>query len=139
MYQLLKWMLVITFFYSCSSQEQKHENLDEKINYLIEDNRYGVALDLLEDEDAEDPEIRRLMEKTHLNYGLYNMNTFDEGEMRTRMNEALRQFAEVLRINMNNEVAKARINQILQIYDTIPDRQPEEDVIENLREVGFDI
>lgn len=139
MRQLLKWMLVIAFFCSCSTQEQKHENLDEKINYLIEDNRYEVALDLLKDENAEDPEIRRLMEKTHLNYGLYNMNTFDEGEMRTRMNEALRQFAEVLRINMNNEVAKARITQILQIYDTIPDRQPEEDVIENLREVGYNI
>ncbi|MEX0639158.1 MAG: hypothetical protein WD094_01755, partial [Balneolaceae bacterium] len=82
---------------------------------------------------------RRQLEKTHLIYGLYNMQTFDEGEMRTRMNEALRQFTEVLRINPENEMARAQIDQILGVYSTIPNREPEEDVVEGLREVGIKI
>jgi hypothetical protein len=124
----------------CNSEDIPEFNtLEEKIDYLIEQNMYGEALDELENEDIEDPGIRVLLEKTHLNYGLHNMNTFDETEMRTRMNDALRQFTEVLRINPQNEVAQNQIRQILQIYDTIPNRQPEDDVIAGLREVGFNI
>lgn len=131
------WIVVLLFCISCAGENPSHENLNEKIEYLIDDHRYEVALEELEDEDIEDPAIRELLEKTHLNYGLYNMNTFDEREMRTRMNDALRQFAEVLQINPRNEVARTNINQILQIYSTIPDRQPEEDVVERLRQVGI--
>jgi tetratricopeptide (TPR) repeat protein len=124
----------------CNSEDIPEFNtLEEKVDYLIEQNMYEEALDELENEDIEDPGIRVLLEKTHLNYGLHNMNTFDETEMRTRMNDALRQFTEVLRINPQNEVAQNQIRQILQIYDTIPNRQPEDDVIAGLREVGFNI
>jgi hypothetical protein len=124
----------------CNSEDIPEFNtLEEKVDYLIEQNMYEEALDELENEDIEDPGIRILLEKTHLNYGLHNMNTFDETEMRTRMNDALRQFTEVLRINPQNEVAQNQIRQILQIYDTIPNRQPEDDVIAGLREVGFNI
>jgi hypothetical protein len=124
----------------CNSEDIPEFNtLEEKVDYLIEQNMYEEVLDELENEDIEDPGIRVLLEKTHLNYGLHNMNTFDETEMRTRMNDALRQFTEVLRINPQNEVAQNQIRQILQIYDTIPNRQPEDDVIAGLREVGFNI
>lgn len=132
---------MITFtFMACSSDDLPEFNsLGEQIDYLIEQNRYEEAIDKLRGEDSGDPEISLLLEKTHLNYGLHNMSTFDETEMRTRMNDALRQFTEVLRINPQNEVAQNQIRQILQIYDTIPNRQPEEDVIEGLRDVGFNI
>jgi hypothetical protein len=69
------------------------------VDLLIENNEYDTALSLLEGEDRNDPEIATLLEKIHLNYGLHSMNTFDETEMRTRMNNALTQFTEVLRIN----------------------------------------
>jgi hypothetical protein len=92
----------------------------------------------LGEHDSSDDEIQMLLEKTHLNYGYYSMNTFDETEMRTRMNRALIQFAEVLKINPNNAAAREQIEQILAIYDTIPDRQPEPEVLDKLREVGYD-
>jgi tetratricopeptide (TPR) repeat protein len=137
---IISAFILTTSFIACNSDEiPEFNSLDEKIDYLIEQNRYEDALNELQNEDSENPEIRVLLEKTHLNYGLHNMNTFDETEMRTRMNEALRQFTEVLRINPANEVAQNQISQILQIYDTIPDRQPEDDVIAGLREVGFNI
>ena len=112
--------------------------LPQKIDRLIEANEYEAALSLLSEEDREDPEIRMLLEKTHLNYGLHSMNTFDQTEMRTRMNNALTQFTEVLKINPQNRVARDQIEQIMAIYATIPNRQPEPEVLEGLREVGFD-
>lgn len=127
---------------SCGESEpdvvDENAPLPEKIDQLIQANEYETALSLLEEENREDPTIQQLLEKTHLNYGLHSMNTFDQTEMRTRMNRALSQFTEVLRINPGNEVARTNINQILSIYKTIPDRDPEPDVLENLREVGIE-
>ena len=54
------------------------------------------------------------------------------------MNRALSHFTEVLRINPENQVARTNINQILSIYKTIPDRDPEPDVLEGLSEVGIE-
>jgi len=112
--------------------------LPQKINRLIEANEYETALSLLSEEDRENPEIRLLLEKSHLNYGLHSMNTFDQTEMKTRMNNALTQFTEVLKINPQNRVARDQIEQIMAIYSTIPNRQPDPGVLEGLREVGFD-
>lgn len=111
--------------------------LSEQVDLLIEQNRYPTALEILYDEEIDDPEIRSLLEKTYLNYGLHSMNTFDQTEMRTRMNNALVQFTEVLKLNPNNVVAREQIGQILTIYDTIPGREPEPEVLDGLREVGF--
>ncbi|MCC5912801.1 MAG: hypothetical protein JJU46_00380 [Balneolaceae bacterium] len=113
-------------------------SLGEQVEILIQADEYETALSILEDEDREDPEVRQLLEMTHLNYGLNSMSTFDANEMRTRMNFALVQFAEVLELNPNNSMAQEQIEQILSIYDTIPDRGPEEETLERLREVGID-
>ena len=126
---------------SCA-EEATERNLDmpleDRINLLIEQNEYETALEVLAEEDMSDPNVAQLKEKVHLNYGLHSMNTFDQTEMRTRMNNALTQFTEVLRINPDNSMAREYIQQILDIYATIPDRSPEEDVMEGLRDVGFD-
>lgn len=135
-------LLIALIFSSCASDEQAQLDpnlpLSEQIDFLIEENEYETALQILEDEDRDDPEVRLLLEKTHLNYGLHNMNTFDPGEMRTRMNSALVQFAEVLKLNPENGVAREQIQQIMGVYATIPERSPDEEVLEKLREVGFD-
>lgn len=127
---------------SCG-EETAEQNLDmplgDRIDLLIEQNEYETALDVLSDREMSDPEISQLKEKVHLNYGLHSMNTFDQTEMRTRMNNALTQFTEVLRINPDNDMARQYAQQILDIYATIPDRSPDEDVKEGLRDVGFDI
>ena len=134
--------LMVLFITACGQNDSDliDENLPlaEQIDRLIENDRYETALSLLEGMDREDPEVRLQLEKTHLNYGLYSMNTFDQTEMRTRMNNALVQFTEVLRINPNNGMAREQIQQIMMIYDTIPGREPEPEVLEGLREVGFE-
>ena len=126
---------------SCG-EEAAQQNLDipleDRIDLLIEQNEYNTALDVLSGQDMSGPEIAKLKEKVHLNYGLHSMNTFDQTEMRTRMNNALSQFTEVLRINPDNSAARQYIQQILDIYATIPDRSPEKNVMEGLRDVGFD-
>lgn len=135
-------LFLTMFIYACGSEEQPQLDpnlpLSEQVDFLIEQNEYETALQILEGENEDDPEVRLLLEKTHLNYGLHSMSTFDPGEMRTRMNNALIQFAEVLKINPQNGVAREQIQQIMGVYATIPERSPDEEVLENLREVGFD-
>lgn len=138
---LITLIIFLLILASCGGEERSPEfdtlSLPEKVDYLIEANEYESALNLLEDEDRSDEQIRMLLEKTHLNYGLHSMNTFDQTEMRTRMNNALAHFTEVLRINPDNQFAREQIQQIMGIYSTIPNREPEPDVLEGLREVGF--
>lgn len=126
---------------SCGQPESEVEianlPLADQVDRLIEANEYETALSLLEEEDRNESEILLLLEKTHLNYGLHSMNTFDQTEMRTRMNNALVQFTEVLKINPGNEYAREQIEQIMAIYSTIPNREPEPHVLEGLREVGY--
>ncbi|CAN5164055.1 hypothetical protein BH23BAC3_BH23BAC3_15790 [soil metagenome] len=121
-----------------SPQLDPNISVEQQVNILIEQNEYKAALDLLSDKHRNDPQIAELREKTHLNYGLHSMNTFDAEEMRTRMNNALVQFTEVLRINPRNAVAREQIEQIMGVYATMPDRSPDEEVIEGLKEVGYD-
>ena len=134
--------LILFLLLSCGDPEPEvvDENapLPEQVDQLIKANEYESALSLLSEEDRGDPTVQQLLEKTHLNYGLHSMNTFDQTEMRTRMNRALSHFTEVLRINPENQVARTNINQILSIYKTIPDRDPEPDVLEGLSEVGIE-
>ncbi|MEL0010365.1 MAG: hypothetical protein VW868_02240, partial [Bacteroidota bacterium] len=57
--------------------------------------------------------------------------------MRDKMNNALREYVKVLRINPNNEKAITEIEQILGIYATFGNRTPDEDVVNDLNELGF--
>lgn len=134
-------VLLLFLSLSCgkSNNESVNENLslNEQIDQYIENNEYETALILLNQQDREDPEVKTLLEKTHLNYGLHSMGTFDAGEMRTRMNNALVQFTEVLKINPDNIVAREQIEQIMSVYSTMPDRSPDPEVLEGLREIGM--
>ena len=113
--------------------------LAEQIDALVAQDQYEEALNRLEGQDANDPQVRVLLEKTHLNYGLHSMMTFDQTEMRTRMNRALSQFTRVLELNPRNQIAREQIDQILMIYGTMPDRSPDPEVLEGLRGVGYEI
>lgn len=140
--KFLTLFITIIGLVACGSPESdlldENLSLSDQIDVLIEANQYEAALNRLSDEDRTDPEVLRMYEKTHLNYALHSMNTFDQTEMRTRMNNALNQFTEVLRINPNNIVAREQIEQILTIYQTIPNRQPDPEVMAGLREFGFE-
>lgn len=135
-------LLLTIFLAACSSPESEFINddlpLGDQIDLMIEADQYEAALNRLSQEDRDDPEVLLQLEKTHLNYALHSMTTFDQTEMRTRMNNALAQFTEVLRINPNNIVAREQIEQILAIYQTFPNRAPDPAVMEGLREFGYE-
>lgn len=131
---LLLCLILLPLTVSCG-EKGDDQPLNVQIDQLIDENRYEEALERVDHGESENPDLLR--EKIHLNYGLHLMTTFDESEMRTRMNEAMRQFINVIRINPENQMAREQINQILMVYDTMPDREPEPDVTESLNELGW--
>jgi len=143
MKKILVFGLLLTIV-SCANQESQHasteqvaQSLEDQINTMIDSDQYTEALALLEEQE-ETPETQTLTEKTYLNYGLFLVyRDSDVTNMREKMNGALRQFIEVLKINPDNEKAITEVEQILGIYSTFPDRSPDPDVTEALEELGF--
>ncbi len=131
--------IIALLFISCSNETP--ENVSEQVNQLIAEDNYTQALDILENADPEqtDADLPTLKEKTYLNYGLYLEYRGPEGSsMRDRMTSALEQFIEVLKLNPDNEKARKEIQQIMGIYNTMPDKSPGDDIIEELNKFGFD-
>lgn len=132
-------LLLLTLFIGCSDQTPK--NLTEEVNRYIAEDSYTKALELLNNADSTETEadLSILKEKTYLNYGLYLEYRGPEGSsMRDRMTSALEQYIEVLKINPQNEKARAEIKQIMSIYSTMPDRSPGEEILKELRKLGFE-
>ncbi len=130
--------LTALLFISCSSETP--EDVPKRIDELIANDQYTQALSLLEDlnPDETDADISRLREKTHLNYGMYMMiRGPEESTMRDRMTSALEQFIATLNINPENEQARSQIEKIMGIYNTMPDKSPGEEILADLRELGF--
>ena len=131
-------------FISCSSSSEGQESdapnkidIASQIGELVAKDKYTEALKLLEG-IPDSPEILTLKEMTHLNYGLFlEYRDANITNMRDKMNNALREYVKVLRINPDNEKAISEIEQILDIYSTCGDRAPEDDVVSDLREFGF--
>ena len=140
-------LLTLALFTACSSPDKPADAeatteidanlpLDQKVNLMIEADQYEEALALLDAEETSE-EILGLKEKTHLNYGLFIIYNSDPSKMRENANNGLRQFINVLDINRGNDKAVSEIEQIMGIYATFPDRGPDEDVMEDLRRLGF--
>ena len=129
---------------SCSSSsEEQNSTLSStvdialQIDKLVAEDKYTEALELLEGQ-PDSPEILTLKEMTHLNYGLFlEYRDANMTNMRDKMNNALREYVKVLRINPDNEKALSEIEQILGIYATFANRAPAEDVVADLEEFGF--
>jgi tetratricopeptide (TPR) repeat protein len=131
------FLIAFTFLFLACSSSDSPESVRSKVDAFIANDEYERALNLLESQESSQ-EVRDLMEMAHLNYGMF-LEYRSEDEMRSRMNGALEQFTKVLRINPNNEKAISEIEQILGVYSTIPNRQPDEKVLAELRELGFKI
>ena len=132
-------LLALSLIISCSSGTT--ENLEEHVDQLIAEDNYVEALDLINSADPAETEadLQTLKEKTHLNYGIYLEYRGPEGStMRDRMTSALEQYIEVLKINDQNQKAISEIEQIMGIYETMPENSPGEEIITELNELGFD-
>lgn len=137
--RFLSVLIITALFVACSNETP--ENLEKRIDELIAEDNYTEALSLLNNAEASDTEadIAKLKEKTHLNYGLYlEYRGPEDSSMRDRMTSALEQYIAVLNLNSENEKARAEIKQIMEIYETMPDRSPGEEILNDLREFGFD-
>ena len=120
-------------------EDMNTKSLAEKVDFFLENDQYADALTLLNSQEKSE-EVMTLKEKTHLNYGLFlEYRDSNVTNMRDKMNGALAQYVEVLKINPDNEKAVSEIEQILGIYSTFENRKPDEDVAEELRKLGFEV
>jgi len=134
-------MCIYTALNHCfvAQEQDKPQNLSTQIDALIEKDMYSDALIILEGQEASE-EINTMKEKVYLNYGLFlEYRDSNVTNMRDKMNGALAQYVEVLKLNKDNEKAITEIEQILGIYSTFPDRSPDETIIAELKELGFQI
>lgn len=124
---------------SCAGETPK--DLSQRVDQLIAEDKYERALTLIDQANPQKTgaNLDTLREKTHLNYGIYLEYRGPEGStMRDRMTSALEQYIAVLKINPDNQKAISEIEQIMGIYSTMPGKSPGEDILEELRALGFD-
>ncbi len=139
MKKILPLFLIAITLWGCSQTQQSSENLSVQIDALLEKDLYPEALAVLDGVESSE-EVLLLKEKTHLNYGLFlEYRDSNVTNMRDKMNGALAQYIEVLKINENNEKAISEIEQIIGIYATFPDRSPDPQIVEELTKLGFEV
>lgn len=136
-------LLTIGFIAACSQSENKntveqHElTLDQRVEQHIAEAKFDEALSIVEEASPENAEA--LKEQIHLQHGIHLIYNAEPAQMRESANNALREFIKVLEINPDNDKARAEIDQILAIYRSFPDRQPEQEILDELEEMGFQI
>lgn len=135
----LSLILLATFIIGCSGETP--QDLSKRIDQLISKDNYTKAVELLNKADSSetDADLALLWEKTHLNYGMFlEYRGPKDSSMRERMTSALEQYIKVLKINPKNQKARKEIKQIMGIYNTMPNRSPGKEILNDLRELGFD-
>jgi hypothetical protein len=91
----------------------------EQVQFLVDADRYTEALDILREQDSDEPEIRTMQRDVHLLYGVWLVDHAQNMDMRVNMPEALRQFRRVLELDPDNRIAQANIQQIETIYKSL--------------------
>lgn len=129
------FLMLIILLSACSESTQ---TLEQQVNSLLNEQNFDEAISLLNDQ-PESESVSELKENVHLQHGIYLIYNADPAEMRENANNALREFIAVLEINPNNEKARAEIQQIINIYRSFPNRQPDEAIINRLEEFGFQV
>lgn len=90
--------------------------IESQVQFLVDQDRYPEALDLLREEDSSDRRIMIMVRDTHLLYANWLMHAAESIHMTERMPMALRHFRRVLEIDPENQIALASVNQIESIY-----------------------
>lgn len=139
---LLISFLALGLTAACSQSETQEQNtgelsLEQQVEQYISNANFDAALKAVEEASPENEEA--LKEQIHLQQGIHLIYNAEPAQMRESANNALREFIKVLEINPENEKARAEINQILAIYRSFSDRQPEQEILDKLEEMGFNI
>ncbi len=131
--------VVLTLSACSGTTEAPSLTLEDQVAALVAEKKFDEALKVLKTADTNEPAVKALLAKTHLDYGIYieyDDNTIPT--MRDKMVGALYQYIEVLKLEPENEKAIAEIDQIIGIYQTMPGRTLPADIIEELRARGLD-
>ncbi|HBQ60819.1 MAG TPA: hypothetical protein DD671_14675 [Balneolaceae bacterium] len=139
---LLISLLALGLTAACSQSETQEQNaaeltLEEQVEQYISNANFEAAEQAVE--EAAPKNAQELKEQIHLQHGIHLIYNADPSQMRESANNALREFIKVLEINPENEKARAEIDQILAIYRSFPDRQPEQEILDELEEMGFQV
>lgn len=130
--------VVFAFTFVACGGETPPASLEDQVAALTAEKNYEDAIELLKTADTNEPAVRALLAKTHLEYGIYVEYEDNSLEMRDKMTTALRQYIEVLKLEPENEKAMAEIDQIIGIYQTMPGRTIPADILDELRGFGLD-
>lgn len=133
------FIILTAFVVSCSSEEGQNENMQQPAMEQSAEQQtpdFESRIAELKSKDQTEETLAEL-EQAHLDYGIYLIYNSDPSQMRENANKALTEFIAVLEINPENEKAMAEIDQIMGIYASFPDRSPDEEIVEKLRELGF--
>ncbi len=129
------FLMLFVLISACSDSSQ---TLDQQVDVLVQEQKFDEAISLLDNQESSES-VSSLKERVHLQHGIYLIYNADPSQMRENANNALREFIAVLEINPDNEKARAEIQQIINIYRSFPNRQPNEEVIKRLEEFGFQV
>jgi tetratricopeptide (TPR) repeat protein len=116
-------LFIVSIAASCTSEGSGSEHaalpdgtLQEQVQFLVNQNLFDDALDLLRKEDETDRSILLMLRDTHLHYGNWLMYHAETIHMTDRMPKALQHFRRVLEMDPNNRTARSNIDQIETIY-----------------------
>lgn len=116
----------------------ENATLQEKVDLLVKAKRYEEAIQLIAAEDLTDPAMRDLMIKTRMDFGIHAEYEDSQMSMRDKIVLSMRQYVEILRLDPEHEKARAEVEQIMNIYETMPGRTLPADIMQGLRELGID-
>lgn len=136
-----------------TAQKFKGMTLQQKADYLINSNNndqdptndfderlYKQVVAQLKQKN--DEQSKQLLAKVYLKHGIwsiYSGPSSGTGNMHQAVTQSLKDFINVLDIDPQNKEARDQINQILQIYRTMPDKSPDPSLIPKLRKLGFNV
>jgi hypothetical protein len=129
----------------------QNKTVKQKAEYLInsnnmdqnKDNDFSPTLykDVVSHLKAKsDTASQNLLVKVYLRHGMYELyNGPVSGKMREAVTESLHDFINVLKMDPGNKKARAEINQILDIYKTMPNKSVAKEVVPDLQKLGFQV
>ncbi len=129
----------------------KAASLQQKVDYLLnsdnsdrdKSNDFNPAL--FEEvvpqlQKKDDPQSKHELAQLYLKHGIWNMYYSPytaTPKMRIAVTAALKDFIHVLQIDPGNQEAARQINQIIDVYKTMPDKSVPEEVVPQLKKLGF--
>lgn len=90
--------------------------------------------------DKNDPQSKKIEAQLYVKHGVWSMDfgvMHGAKNMRAAVTQSLKDYIHALELEPSNQAAKMRINQILNIYKTMPNKSVPSVVVPKLKQLGF--